>query len=379
MSTPHRIPIGGTIGVIGGGQLARMMALEARRMGYRVAVLDPTPNGPAAQVSDLSVVGAFTDYKAAKELAKASDVITLDTEHVPAELLEQLEPLVPVRPSAQVFRIVQDRMEQRKFLATQKLPQAKNAPVGDLETLRAAGRMVGFPAILKTRRSGYDGKGQARVNTPNDLEGAWTSLQKAPCVLEAFVEFEREISVILARDLHGNQRFYPIAENDHRRHILHTTRMPARVSPAMAAQAEALGARIATALNHVGVIAVELFVTRDQRLLVNEIAPRTHNSGHTTFGACVTSQFEQHVRAICGLPLGDPSLLRPAVMLNLLGDLWQRGEPDWNKVLQHPTASLHLYGKNEANVGRKMGHVLVLDGAQDAATIAEQIAKDLGA
>ena len=369
---------GGTIGIIGGGQLARMLALEARRMGYRIAVLDPEPEGPAAQVADICVTGAFDNLEAAETLAEHSDVITLDTEHVPAELLERLETMKPVRPSANVLRIVQDRLEQRRFLEAQGVPQARNAPVSDAESLRAAASVVGFPCVLKTRRSGYDGKGQARVARGDELDDAWRALGEAPALIESFVDFEKEISVLLARDLDGNVRFHPIAENTHRRHILHTSRVPARIPEELVSQAEKLGARIASALGHVGMMAVELFVTREGGLLVNEIAPRTHNSGHYTFGACATSQFEQHVRAICGLPLGEPSLLRPAVMLNLLGDLWRNGPPVWSTVLSHPTARLHLYGKKRPSAGRKMGHILILDeDIQDADEVAETIATEL--
>ncbi len=371
---------GGTIGIIGGGQLARMTALEARRMGYRIGVLDPDPEGPAAQVADFCVQGAFDNLEAAKTLAQRSDVITLDTEHVPAELLETLEAMKPVRPGASVLRIVQDRGEQRRFLQSISAPQPRNAEVSDDESLRAAAAVVGFPCVLKTRRSGYDGKGQARAGNLPELEAAWRTLGNEPAVLESFIAFEKEISVLLARGLDGEVCFFPIAENSHRRHILHTSTIPARISPALVAEAERLGARIAAALGLVGMMALELFVTQDGGLLVNEIAPRTHNSGHYTFGACATSQFEQHVRAICGLPLGDPSLLRPAVMLNLLGDLWQDGPPAWQSVLAHPTARLHLYGKLRPSVGRKMGHILVLDGGGQVATeIAESIAVELEA
>lgn len=371
---------GGTIGIIGGGQLARMMAFEARRMGYRVAVLDPAPDGPAAQVADHLVRGAVDNVAAAEALAKCSDVITLDTEHVPAELLEQLETITPVRPSAAVMRIVQDRRQQRRFLDAHGVPQPLNAAVSDVESLRAAARAVGFPCVLKTRRSGYDGKGQVRIGHEEELEGAWSALGHAPALLEAFIDFEKEISVLLARDLDRHVRCYPVAENTHRHHILHASRVPARIPAALTVQAEEIAVRLASALGHVGVMAVELFVTRDERLLVNEIAPRTHNSGHYTFGACVTSQFEQHVRAICGLPLGDPSLLRPAVMVNLLGDLWRNGPPRWPAVFSHPTARLHVYGKQRSSARRKMGHVLVLDeDTERAMTLVDDMVRELEA
>lgn len=368
---------GATVGILGGGQLARMLALEARRMGYRIAVLDAEPGGPAAQVADLQVTGAIDDLEAAERLARQSDVLTLDTEHVPAELLERLEVIKPLRPSAGVLRIVQDRLEQRRFLEAQGAPQVRYAPVLDAGSLRAAAAQVGFPSVLKTRRSGYDGKGQVRVTHEGELAAAWASLG-VPSIMESFIDFEKEISVLLARDLDGNIRFFPIAENVHRRHVLHTSRVPARISAGLASSAQELGAGIASAIGHVGMMAIELFVTRDGRLLVNELAPRTHNSGHYTFGACATSQFEQHVRAICGQPLGDPSLLRPAVMLNLLGDLWKNGAPDWGPVFSRPDAHLHLYGKARALPGRKMGHVLVLgDDADQASLIAETIAARL--
>jgi 5-(carboxyamino)imidazole ribonucleotide synthase len=355
-----------------------MLAFEARRMGYRIVALDPDPESPAAQVSDRRVVAALDDVEAAEQLAKQCDVVTLDTEHIPSTLLERLERIVPVRPSAAVLRIVQDRLEQRRFLDAQRAAQVRYAAVESAGELHAAVASVGVPAVLKTRRSGYDGKGQVRIGSTEQVAAAWQAVGRAPAILEEFVEFDREISVLLARDLEGNVCFYPIAENLHRRHVLWTSRVPARVSTATATAAQQLASHIAAALGHVGMLALELFVTRDGALLVNEIAPRTHNSGHFSLGACVTSQFEQHVRAICGLALGDPSLLRPAVMLNLLGDLWQTGVPRFGAVLSQPNVHLHLYGKQRAYPGRKMGHVLVLDDDLDRAYArAEAIAGEL--
>jgi len=368
---------GGTVGIIGGGQLARMIALEARRMGYRIAVLDPDAQGSAARVADVSFVGAFGDRQAAHEMAKQCDVITIDSEHVPADLLQELEAIVPVRPSSKVLRVVQDRLSQRHFLDEHKIAQPPFANITEESDIEAAAAKVGFPAVLKTRREGYDGKGQARVQSAEELLQAWDSLNRLPATLEKFIDYHSEISAILARGLHGDICFYAVAENDHRRHILHTSRAPAPISDALRQQAEAIGAQVANALDHVGMLAVELFLTRDDELLVNEIAPRTHNSGHYTFGSCVTSQFEQHVRAICGLPLGDPTLMRPTVMLNLLGDAWQDGPPNFEKVFAHPGARLHLYGKGEASSGRKMGHVLVLDETLEGATeIATALSND---
>lgn len=365
---------GSTIGILGGGQLARMMALEARRMGYRVAVLDPDPQGAAAPIADRHFEGSFDDLDAARQLAEYSDVLTLDTEHIPADVLAKLEAITPVRPSSHVLRIIQDRREQRRFLTELGAPQVPNAPVHDEASLRAAAAITGFPCVLKTSHAGYDGKGQIRVDRAEDLRNGWRAIEDEPAVMESFITYEREVSVLLARDMRGNVRFHPIAENEHRNHILHTTRVPARMEDDRELQARDIGERIATALDYIGMLAVELFVTPTGDLLVNEIAPRTHNSGHFTFGACITSQFEQHIRAICGLPLGDPSLLRPAVMLNVLGDAWRDGEPSWRAIDEQPTAKLHLYGKGRALQGRKMGHVLVLgDPHTDPVAVADLI------
>jgi len=372
---------GATIGVLGGGQLGRMMAMVARQMGYRIVVLDPNPRCPTAQVSDGFVVGALDDLASATHLAKQVDVVTLDTEHVPFGILEEIERIVPVRPGSAILRVIQDRMTQKQFLDRIGIAQAPWAPAANPDELRAALARLGTPAILKLRRAGYDGKGQARIPDGSDGIDELAYLTQArkpllpdqppepgnPAVLEGLVRFTREISVILARDLAGDTRIYPIAENVHRRHVLHTTRAPAPMTPELRARAEAIAVRIATELDHVGVMAVELFELPSGELLVNEIAPRVHNSGHYTLGACATSQFEQHVRAVCGLPLGDQRALTGAVMVNLIGDLWRDGTPRWAEVLKRPGAKLHLYGKDLAAPGRKMGHVLLLDDDTDRA------------
>ncbi len=381
---PGPLVPGATIGVLGGGQLGRMMAVAARQMGYRIVVLDPSPRCPTAQVSDGVVVGALDDLDAARLLARQVDVITLDTEHVPADLLAELEAIAPVRPGASVLRTIQDRQVQKQFLDRIGLPQAAWAPAGDPAELAAAigpGGRIGLPAILKARRAGYDGKGQVRIDpAAADADGSsrrhlssgpaaggadaaaeLARLHGRPAVVEEVVPFEREISVVLARGGDGGHRIYPIAENVHRRHILHTTRAPAPMPEPQRRRAEEIAVSVADALGHIGVMAVEMFELADGRLLVNEIAPRTHNSGHYTYGACATSQFEQHVRAICGLALGDPRPLSGAVMVNLIGDLWSEGPPSWQHVLAHPGARLHLYGKDAPAPGRKMGHVVLLD------------------
>jgi 5-(carboxyamino)imidazole ribonucleotide synthase len=370
---------GATIGVLGGGQLGRMMALAARRMGYRVLVLDPSARCPTGQVADGIVTGALDDLAAARKLARQVDVVTLDTEHVAPELLEELERITPVRPGPSVLRTINDRQIQKQFLEGLGMPQAAWAPASSAGELEAALARLGRPAIVKVRRAGYDGKGQVRIEPDADAAAELAKLAGAPAVAEELVRFAREISVILARGLGGEIRTYPIAENVHRRHILHTTRTPAPIDAQQRARAERLAVTIAEVLGHVGVIAVEMFELADGRLLVNEIAPRTHNSGHYTYGACATSQFEQHVRAICGLPLGDPRPLSGAVMVNLIGDLWQDGPPRWDVVLARPEARLHLYGKDTPAPGRKMGHVLLLDDdTERALAAAEMLVSGLG-
>jgi 5-(carboxyamino)imidazole ribonucleotide synthase len=369
---------GGSIGVLGGGQLGRMMALAARRMGYRLVALDPSPMCPTAQVADGVVVGALDDVEAARTLARQVDVVTLDTEHVPAELLAELEKLVLVRPGAAVLRNINDRLLQKQFLDGIGMPQAKWRPAPDAAALAAAARELGGEAVVKTRRAGYDGKGQVRLSSPDQAAAAVAEIRGADAIVEERVAFAREVSVVLARGASGEIRIYPVAENVHRRGILHTTRAPAPMPPPQRQKAEQIAVAIAEALGHIGVIAVEMFQLADGALLVNEIAPRTHNSGHFTYGACATSQFEQHVRAVCGLPLGDPRQLSGAVMVNLLGDLWKGGAPRWRDVLARPDARLHLYGKADASPGRKMGHVLLLDDDTDRAlAAADQLVQTL--
>jgi 5-(carboxyamino)imidazole ribonucleotide synthase len=369
-----------TVGVLGGGQLGRMMALAARRMGYRIVVLDPTARCPTGQVADEIVVGALDDDEAALELAHQVDVITLDTEHVPYTLLEQIEKITPVRPGPSVLRTIQDRQTQKQFLDGIGMPQARWKPVGSDDELAAAVIDLGGQAILKARRAGYDGKGQVRVASPADAAHARAKIRHVDAVVEEVVPFTREISVVLARSLAGGVRLYPIAENVHRHHILHTTRAPAPMTDEGRRRAQDIAVSIINALHHVGVMAVEMFELADGRLLVNEIAPRTHNSGHYTYGAAATSQFEQHVRAVCGLPLGDTRMLSGAVMLNLLGDLWAHGQPPWQHVLARPEARLHLYGKDAPAPGRKMGHVLLLDDDTDRALVtAEELLAALAA
>jgi len=361
---------GGRIGFLGGGQLAQMLALEARRMGYATVVVTDEEDAPGVDAADrVFSLASLASPAGLDAFADACDVVTLETEHIPLPLLRAVASRMLLRPGAEVLAVVADRLSQRQFLERNGLPQTAFAPVSESADFATAAERTGFPAVLKTRQGGYDGRGQVRVARASDLPAAWESLGRLPCVLEAFVRFSREISVVAARSPGGELRYYPLAENEHRHHVLHRTLAPAPLPAGGLEGAQAIAAKIATAFDYVGVFAVELFVGENDVLLVNEIAPRVHNSGHFTWGGCRTSQFEQHLRAICGLPLGDPSLHRPAVMLNLLGDLWQDGAPAWERVLAVEGVNLHLYGKKHARPGRKMGH-LVLTGADVAGALA---------
>jgi 5-(carboxyamino)imidazole ribonucleotide synthase len=345
---------GSTIGILGGGQLGRMIALEGAPLGYRFLSLDPSEDAPASQVGR-AIRAVFGDERSELEFASRCDAVTLEWENVPAEVVERISALKPVFPSAGVLRTIQDRLVQRRFLASHGFPQTEFAEAGQ-EKFKG-------PSIVKTRRHGYDGKGQAAGGTP---EAADLS-RKQPCIVEKKVKFKKELSAIVARGQDGSTAVYPIAENVHRDGILHSTRAPADVPKSVAKRCASLALRIAEALDHVGVMAVELFwLGGDSRgaLLVNEIAPRVHNSGHYTWGACAASQFEQHARAVAGLPLGSTAQHTPAVMLNLLGELWEGGEPRWEKVLARPDARLHLYGKSQPKPGRKMGHIVLLGDAK---------------
>jgi 5-(carboxyamino)imidazole ribonucleotide synthase len=369
---------GATIGIIGGGQLGQMTAMEARRLGYRVAIMDPDPDCPARRWSDDYEQGALGDAAAAVRLAARCDVLTIETEHIPAEVLAAAEQTRPVHPSSAVMRTVQDRLAQKTFLAKHGFPTAAFSAVDDEATLKAALTKVGTPAMLKARRGGYDGRGQARITKSDEAKAAWNSLGKKPAILEEMIPFDAEVSVVLARG-DGETACYPLARNLHIGGVLHTTCVPAEVQPGIENAASGLATRIADALELRGMLAVEMFL-HDGQLLVNELAPRPHNSGHFTFGACRTSQFEQHARSICGLPLGDPALLSPVTMLNLLGDLWGQGEPDWPRVLAEPRARLHLYGKRDARSGRKMGHLLIIDkDGNEAFAVAERLHASLSA
>ena len=351
-----RILPGATIGVLGGGQLGRYFVIAARQMGYRVVVLDPDPDSPAGALAEEHICAAYEDPAALARIAASCAAVTTEFESVPAAALAQLAQHCLVAPSADCVAVAQDRAREKRFLQSNGFPVAPFIIVENEADLDAAHV---FPAILKVATQGYDGKGQVQVAGPDDLREAWMRLGRGRCVLEALLPLECEVSVILARTAAGEVRSYPVAENRHRDGILDTTVVPARIAPVLAEEARAMAARIAECLGYVGVLAVEFFVSQG-RLLVNEIAPRPHNSGHFTLDACPTSQFEQQLRALCGLPLGDTQLLVPAAMVNILGDAMLPGAPDWAELLALPGAKLHLYGKREPRAGRKMGHLTLL-------------------
>jgi len=350
---------GATLGMLGGGQLGRMFTIAARTMGYHVIVLDPDPQSPAGEIASEHLQADYQDVNALDRLARECAAITTEFENVPASTLETLARRCVVRPGAKAVAITQDRIREKTFLRDHGFATAPFATVHSKDDLMSALREVGTPAILKVSRFGYDGKGQATVKNAREALAAWDSMKHEPCVLERRVPLDREVSVVLARGTDNAVAVYPASENSHSKGILDISIVPAHLSTAQAREVRSVARRIAEQIEYVGVLAVEFFISRG-KLLVNEIAPRPHNSGHYTIDACVTSQFEQQVRALCGLPLGDTRLLSPVAMVNLLGDLWTRGEPHWEQILNSPRAKLHLYGKNEARPGRKMGHYTCL-------------------
>lgn len=352
---------GATIGMLGGGQLGRMFAMQARRMGWRVHVFDNAPGGPAAQWADRETCAEFSDEDALRAFAESVDVVTLEFENIPVRAAEIIAERVPLRPGAHVLAVCQNREREKNFLRDSGFPCASFAVVEAGGDLAAAIKGIGTPCVVKTVASGYDGKGQWKVPSLEAIPQVAREASPHKVIVEAWVDYERELSVVCARGRDGRTSCFPVCENQHENHILDFTIVPARVSADVAGEAQELAKKIAAALDVVGLITVEMFLTRDGRILVNELAPRPHNSGHFSIEACLTSQFEQHVRAVCGMPLGETTQHTSAVMWNLLGDVWARGEPDWDSVLAVPGAHLHLYGKKEPRAGRKMGHITFLD------------------
>lgn len=362
---------GAWLGVLGGGQLGRMFAMAAHRLGYRVMVLDPDPQSPAGAVADRHVCAALDDATALNEMAQICAAVTIETENAPTVALERLARDVVVSPAANCVAIAQDRIREKRFISALGLSPAPYAVVTSVTDLDGAQVAELFPGVLKLSRFGYDGKGQARITTLEEARAAFDSMGGAPCVLERRINLRMELSVVLARDSNGRTALWPVVENRHKDGILDQSIVPARIPGTLAAQAKEAALIIAEALAYQGVLCVEFFVDQDGALLVNEFAPRPHNSGHGTLDASRTSQFEQQVRILARLPLGDTTMHSPVVMQNLLGDLWERGVPNWQPLLADSTATLHLYGKAEPRPGRKMGHYTCVarsvDEALDAA------------
>ncbi len=358
---------GSAIGVLGSGQLGRMFAMAARRMGYRVHTLSPDQDTPTGQVADVEINAPYDDLDAVARFARAVSVVTFEFENVPAATAAAAERNAPVRPAGRVLHTTQHRLREKTFLSRAGLPLTPFRRITSLEDLAAAARELGLPAILKTADFGYDGKGQVRITNASELARAWQSVGERESVLETFVDFDCEISVVAARGSDGEFVHYGAIENRHRNGILNTSLAPARVSESVVSDAVEIAREVLERLEVTGVLCVEFFVGRDGRLLINELAPRPHNSGHFTFDANVTSQFEQQLRSVCGLPLGDVTQCAPAAMANLLGDIWTDGEPNWAAATAVPNVKLHLYGKMSPRPGRKMGHLTALAGSVEQA------------
>ncbi|WP_425617244.1 5-(carboxyamino)imidazole ribonucleotide synthase [Anatilimnocola sp. NA78] len=373
MSVPHSnvIQPGSTLGVLGSGQLGRMFTIAARRLGYRVHVLSPDDDTPTGQVADMEVRASYDDLDAIAKFAQGVSVVTFEFENVPSATTAAAEKFAPVRPGGHVLHVTQNRLREKNFLRGQGIATTPYHAIHNEQQLRSALLQTGYPAVLKTADWGYDGKGQAKIQQADEISGLWPKFDGQESILEAYVDFACEISVVAARGLAGDFVAYGPIHNSHSNHILDVSICPAPVAESVASEAIEITRTIFEKLDVVGVLTVEFFVTRENRLLVNELAPRPHNSGHYGIDACVSCQFEQQVRAVCGLPLGSVRQHRPAAMVNLLGDVWQPNAPRWDLALSNPEIKLHLYGKAEPRAGRKMGHLTALaDTPQAAAELA---------
>ncbi len=351
---------GAAIGVLGSGQLGRMFAIAARRMGYRVHTYSPDRDTPAGRMSDVEITAAYEDLARVREFARAVEVVTFEFENVPSATAAAAEEFAPVRPAYSVLHTTQNRLREKTFLAERGFPITPYRPVRSADDLDAAIQAIALPAVLKTAGFGYDGKGQQLVADAQQARAVHGQAAGQEMILESYIDFERELSVVAARGQDGAFEHFGVVHNTHQNHILDVSVAPADVSPHTASEAIEIARGVLEALDVVGVLCVEMFLTRSGKLLINELAPRPHNSGHFTFDACVTSQFEQQLRAVCGLPLGSTELLRPAAMANLLGELWQNGEPDWMQAVSLPEVKLHLYGKVAPRAGRKLGHLTAM-------------------
>jgi len=374
---------GSTIGILGGGQLGRMLAQAAQTLGYRVHIYEPQENCPAGAVANQEYNAPYTDLEHLREFARGCDMVTYEFENIPAEPLKEIESLTQLHPHWSVLEICQNRLREKRWLRSNEIPHVNFAEVEEGGDIAAAIKSVGIPCVVKTADFGYDGKGQLKVTDDDGVARAREQFAEQRAVVERYINFKCELSVVVARSASGEAKAFPVAENIHTNHILDFSILPARVDDKIKAKAEQLGLSIAEKLNVVGLIAVELFLTDTDQLVVNEMAPRPHNSGHYTMDACVTSQFEQHIRAVCNLPLGDPSLLSPVVMVNILGDVWldkstrESKTPDWAALLAEPAVKLHLYGKAEPRMGRKMGHYNLTATTADEALQQARAAKAL--
>jgi len=377
IQTTEPILPGASLGVLGSGQLGRMFALAAARLGYHVHVFSPHAQSPAGQVAHCETIADYDDLDAVAKFARSVDVVTLEFENVPTAATGAATQHAPVRPSCQVLHVAQDRLREKCFLQTSGIACTPFASVTTDGELIVAATKVGTPAVLKTTAWGYDGKGQAKVDAIDQADQAWASLGRQPAIYEGWVDYQQELSVLVARSTTGEVAIHGPIANGHVDHILDLSICPSPELEPVAAESREIGRTIAEQLDMVGLLCVEFFLTTEGRLLVNEIAPRPHNSGHLTIDACRTSQFEQQVRAICGLPLGSTDPIAPAAMVNLLGQLWRPGEPDWPAVLANPNVRLHLYGKAEARPGRKMGHLTVLAESAAEAMNQARAARDL--
>jgi 5-(carboxyamino)imidazole ribonucleotide synthase len=362
-----------TIGVFGSGQLGRMFAIEARKMGYRVHTFSPDTDTPTGQVADFETSADYADLQEVEKFARSVDVVTFEFENVPSKTVETAAQFSDVHPRGEILHTTQNRLREKTFLAENGFPVAPFRHIKLLDDLYRAVNELGTPAVLKTAGFGYDGKGQQKVTAVGEIETAFENLRGAEAVLEAFIEFEKEVSVVCARDASGNFAHYGVIENSHANHILDVSFAPAIVSKKVFNEAVEIARAVAETFSYVGTLCVEFFLTRDEKLLINELAPRPHNSGHLTFDACVTSQFEQQLRAVCGLPLGSTEFYSPCAMANLLGNVWANGEPNWQNALKLPNVKLHLYGKSEARIGRKMGHLTAM--AKNAEKAVELVKK----
>lgn len=367
------IPPGATIGVFGSGQLGRMFALEARKMGYRVHTFSPDTDTPTGQVADVETSADYFDLGEVEAFAKSVDVVTFEFENVPSAAVECASRFVPVHPRGDILHTTQNRLREKVFLSDKGFPLAPFRHIRTRQDLEKGIAELGSPSVLKTAGFGYDGKGQRKICDTSEVPDAFESLSGAEAVLEGFVDFEKEVSVVCARGGNGEFVHYGVIENEHRNHILDISFAPALCSEQTFDEATEIARSVAETFGYVGTLCVEFFLTKEAKLLINEIAPRPHNSGHLTFGPCQTSQFEQQLRAVCGLRLGSPRFRGPAAMANLLGDVWENGEPDWESAFFDPRITLHLYGKSEPRPGRKMGHITA---TADTASEASELVRE---